>query len=75
MSPWINKFYDYMLSIVEGMDAIEQATGEREINAAGYCLGGTILLTTLALATNPRFIECRRAVLEFLYEKQQKKAA
>jgi len=37
-----------MLSIVEGMDAIEQATGEREINAAGYCLGGTILLTTLA---------------------------
>ncbi len=56
MTSWINpdeqlahkKFEDYMLSIVEGMDAIEQATGEREINAAGYCLGGTILLTTLA---------------------------
>ena len=24
----------------EAMDAIEQATGEREINTAGYCLGG-----------------------------------
>lgn len=56
MTSWVNpderlahkKFEDYMLSIVEAMDAIEQATGEREINAAGYCLGGTILLTTLA---------------------------
>jgi polyhydroxyalkanoate synthase len=56
MTSWINpdmrlahkKFEDYMLSIVEGMDAIEKATGVREINAAGYCLGGTILLTTLA---------------------------
>jgi len=56
MTSWINpderlahkKFEDYMLSIVEGMDAIERATGVREINAAGYCLGGTILLTTLA---------------------------
>jgi len=56
MTSWINpderlahkKFDDYMLSLVEAMDAIEQATGEREINTAGYCLGGTILLTTLA---------------------------
>jgi len=29
----------------------------------------------LAMATHPRYIECRRAVLEFLYEKQQKKVA
>jgi nitrate/nitrite transport system ATP-binding protein len=29
----------------------------------------------LAMATHPRYIECRRAVLEFLYEKQQRKAA
>ncbi|MDS4031311.1 MAG: class I poly(R)-hydroxyalkanoic acid synthase, partial [Candidatus Contendobacter sp.] len=56
MTSWINpderlahkKFEDYMLAIVEGMNAIEQATGERAINAAGYCLGGTILLATLA---------------------------
>ncbi|APV48207.1 nitrate ABC transporter ATP-binding protein [Betaproteobacteria bacterium GR16-43] len=29
----------------------------------------------LALATNPRYIECRREVLEFLYDRQDKKAA
>ena len=29
----------------------------------------------LALATNPRYIECRREVLEFLYQRQAKKAA
>lgn len=42
-------FEDYM---VEGplaaMDAIEQATGERELNAIGYCLGGTLMASTLA---------------------------
>ena len=56
MTSWINPderlahktFDDYMLACVEAMDAIEQATGEREINAAGYCLGGTLLLSTLA---------------------------
>jgi polyhydroxyalkanoate synthase len=56
MTSWINPderlaektFDDYMLSCVAAMDAIEQATGEREINTAGYCLGGTLLLSTLA---------------------------
>jgi len=56
MTSWINPderlaektFDDYMLSCVAAMDAIAQATGEREINAAGYCLGGTLLLSTLA---------------------------
>jgi polyhydroxyalkanoate synthase len=42
-------FEDYM---VEGplaaLDAIEQATGERESNVIGYCLGGTLLACTLA---------------------------
>ncbi len=34
--------------IIAALDAIEQQTGEKEINAAGYCLGGTLLATTLA---------------------------
>ncbi len=42
-------FADYM---IEGpfaaLDAIEQATGEREANVIGYCLGGTLLAATLA---------------------------
>ncbi len=42
-------FDDYM---VEGplaaLDAIEQATGEKEVNTIGYCLGGTLLGSTLA---------------------------
>ncbi|OCW58847.1 class I poly(R)-hydroxyalkanoic acid synthase [Hoeflea olei] len=31
------------------LDVIEQATGEREVNAIGYCVGGTLLAATLAL--------------------------
>ena len=42
-------FEDYM---VEGplaaLEAIEKATGEREVNVIGYCLGGTLLGATLA---------------------------
>src|SRR5207237_63904 len=30
------------------VDASEQATGEREANVIGYCLGGTLLASTLA---------------------------
>ena len=29
------------------IDAIEQATGEPDVNVIGYCLGGTLLAATL----------------------------
>jgi polyhydroxyalkanoate synthase subunit PhaC len=42
-------FEDYMKDgYLAALDAIEKATGEREINAIGYCLGGTLLASTLA---------------------------
>jgi polyhydroxyalkanoate synthase len=34
--------------IFAGLEAIEQATGERDVNAIGYCVGGTLLSATLA---------------------------
>jgi polyhydroxyalkanoate synthase len=54
---WVNpdeklaakKFEDYMLEgPLAALDAMEQATGEREANVIGYCLGGTLLASTLA---------------------------
>jgi polyhydroxyalkanoate synthase len=42
-------FEDYMREgPLAALDAIEQATGEREANVIGYCLGGTLLACTLA---------------------------
>jgi polyhydroxyalkanoate synthase len=42
-------FTDYMLEgLLAALAAIEQATGEREANVIGYCLGGTLLASTLA---------------------------
>ena len=31
------------------LDAIQEATGEKKVNAVGYCVGGTLLASTLAL--------------------------
>ena len=54
---WVNpdeklrhkSFEHYMFEgPLAALDAIEQATGEREVNAIGYCLGGTLLASTLA---------------------------
>jgi polyhydroxyalkanoate synthase len=42
-------FDDYMREgPYAALDAIERATGEKAVNAIGYCLGGTLLSCTLA---------------------------
>ena len=42
-------FDNYMREgILTALDCIEQATGEREVAAIGYCVGGTLLAATLA---------------------------
>ncbi|MDE0049184.1 MAG: class I poly(R)-hydroxyalkanoic acid synthase [Rhodospirillales bacterium] len=57
MISWVNPdgrlaektFEDYMLEgPLAALDAIEQATGERDVAAIGYCLGGTLTAATLA---------------------------
>jgi polyhydroxyalkanoate synthase len=54
---WVNpdeklaekKFEDYMVDgPLAALNAIEQATGEKDANVVGYCLGGTLLASTLA---------------------------
>lgn len=45
-------FEDYLLrGPIEALKAIEEATGERVVNAVGYCLGGTLLAATIAYLT------------------------
>jgi polyhydroxyalkanoate synthase len=54
---WVNpdgklaekNFENYLLEgTLKALEAIGQATGERKINAVGYCLGGTLLASTVA---------------------------
>ncbi|MEP7030954.1 MAG: class I poly(R)-hydroxyalkanoic acid synthase [Pseudolabrys sp.] len=54
---WVNpdahlaakSFEQYMLEgPIAALDAIEQATGEKQVHTIGYCVGGTLLAITLA---------------------------
>ncbi|MFT6558296.1 PHA/PHB synthase family protein [Sneathiella sp.] len=54
---WVNpderhidrNFEDYMSDgILAALDAIEETTGEKEVSAIGYCIGGTLMSATLA---------------------------
>ncbi len=57
---WVNpderyagkQFEDYMLEgPLAAMDAIVDATGEKDVNVIGYCIGGTLTAATLAYMT------------------------
>jgi polyhydroxyalkanoate synthase subunit PhaC len=55
-------FADYMREgPLAALDAIEEATGEREANVIGYCLGGTLLASTLAYMAAKRDNRIRSA--------------
>src|SRR5213079_1096252 len=60
---WVNpderlaakSFEDYMREgPLAALDAMREATGEREANVIGYCLGGTLLASMLAYLTAKR---------------------
>lgn len=40
---------DYVSAYLEAMDVVRELTGERQLNAVGYCIAGTTLSATLAL--------------------------
>ena len=48
-------FDDYMLEgPLAALDAVQRATGEREVNFIGYCLGGTLLGATLGYLSSKK---------------------
>jgi polyhydroxyalkanoate synthase len=48
-------FDDYMIEgPLAALDAVEKASGEREVNVIGYCLGGTLLGAALAFLSQKK---------------------
>jgi polyhydroxyalkanoate synthase len=55
-------FDDYMKQgPLAAMDAIEQATGELKVHTMGYCVGGTLLASTLAWLAEKRRVRVTSA--------------
>jgi polyhydroxyalkanoate synthase subunit PhaC len=55
-------FEDYMKDgPLAAMDAIERATGEMKVHTMGYCVGGTLLATTLAWLAEKRRVRVTSA--------------
>jgi polyhydroxyalkanoate synthase subunit PhaC len=55
-------FEDYMKEgPLAAMDAIEQATGEMKVHTMGYCVGGTLLASTLAWLAEKRRVRVSSA--------------
>ncbi len=57
LASWVNPdkalkdktFEDYMRGgVLAALEAVKDATGEEKVNAVGYCIGGTLLASTLA---------------------------
>jgi polyhydroxyalkanoate synthase len=57
-------FDDYMKEgPLAAMDIIEKVTGEMKVHTAGYCVGGTLLATTLAWLAEKRRVRVTSATL------------
>src|SRR5215468_1918925 len=55
---------DYMKEgPLAAMDVIEQVTGEMKVHTAGYCVGGTLLASTLAWLAEKRRVRATSATL------------
>lgn len=53
---------DYMKQgLLAAMDAIERVTGEMKVHTMGYCVGGTLLATTLAWLADKRRVRVTSA--------------
>ena len=60
-------FEDYMKQgALAALAAVEQATGERQVNFIGYCLGGTLLGATLAFLAHQDRIDRVRSATFFV---------
>ena len=69
---WVNpdarlaqkSFEDYMREgVITALDQVEAATGENQVNAIGYCVGGTLLSITLAYLAAKKQTRVKSATL------------